>query len=52
MPYINAILNRTYLNTGTLLLSIFYKGLFTIVTQIQKCESIKFVFKPFWFLQL
>ena len=49
-PYVNMILNRTYLNTSALFLSLLYKGLFIMVSQLQKDESVKFVFGSFWFL--
>lgn len=33
-PYVTIILNRTYLNIGSLFLSLLYKGLFTMVTRM------------------
>lgn len=49
-PYVLAILNKSYLNIRALFFSLLYKGLFTIVSRMQKGESIKLVFEPFWFL--
>ena len=51
-PYVIAILNWSYLNTGVLFLLLLYKGLFAIVSRMKKGKSIKSMFRLFWFLQL
>ena len=46
-PYVSAILSRSYLNINTFFLSLLYKGMFTLLHQIKKEESMKTIFGPF-----
>ena len=49
-PFVLTILSQSYLNLGALLLSLLYKGMFTLLHWMRKEESVKTVFGPFWFL--